>query len=317
MKQRQRVVVQAWTVLGVLFVGACSVAIGVDDYDFDSPQNSAGSSTSSGSGGTGSSSSSTSGSSSGMCADGVEKLCDEVCRSLSDPNYGCADPSCAPCNIPNAQEMCMGGACAIQMCSFGYDDCEPAEPGCETNINASDPEHCGSCTTVCPNGATCCGDVCSKLTDDPLNCGSCGNECDYDEYCSNSQCLCRPGLTKVGTSCRDLQSDVNNCGAQGTICTGMNALCESGACVPNCVGAGHTKCDDGCVDFSKDMKHCGMCDNSRCDVDEICSGGSCINWRPVSSVGCASCPCAACATVLGLPNCTTYPGTMMQICAGN
>lgn len=318
MDRRHRIRLLAWFALGCLFAGACSVAIGVDDYDFDGPQSSAGTATSgTGSGGGGTSTSGSASTSSGSCG-AKEKYCPGPgCVSIDNPLFGCGDGSCAGCNLPQANEICVDGACAVGSCNFGWADCDPNMPGCETDVGQSNPSQCGGCNTVCPMGASCCGAWCSKLTDDPLNCGQCGKSCQSDEYCVNGQCECRPGFTLINGDCRNTQTDVNNCGMMGTFCSGANDLCESGACVGDCIGAGHFKCDDGCVNYNTDVEHCGQCDNARCDTDELCSEGNCVNWRPASSVGCSSCPCPACSSVLGLPLCVNYPGTSIPICTKN
>lgn len=316
MAQRRGVQMRLWVALlglGALCFGACSVAIGVDDYDFGGTSSSgSGASSSNGSTSSGGGGSSTSTSSSGNCG-AQDKECLSMCVPLDDPDFGCASASCDSCDLPNAQEKCEAGACAVASCWMSWSDCDPSAPGCETNVNSSDPNNCGACNRTCPMGTQCCGNDCSKLSDDAEHCSSCNTQCDDDEYCVNSQCVCRPGQTNVGGNCRNFQSDPENCGAQGTQCSGATPLCESGACAGNCMN-GHTDCSEHCVDLMTDPDYCGSCFDGRCSVDEVCSSGKCLPWRPTSSVGCSSCPCAACNSVLGYETCMNYPQTMMAIC---
>lgn len=107
-----------------------------------------------------------------------EKLCGETdCVPKDDPDYGCDDPNCMPCDLENAEATCSGGgACIVNTCSDGFDDCDsdPAT-GCETDIE-----------------------------NDEANCGACDNDCTTNA-CEAGKCnpLCGPGqkiITTVGAS---------------------------------------------------------------------------------------------------------------------
>jgi hypothetical protein len=66
---------------------------------------------------------------------------------------------------------------------------------------ATDPMHCGSCTTACPMFATCnmgacacpagamlCGSTCAFTNFDPMNCGMCGHACAMGQTCNRGTC---------------------------------------------------------------------------------------------------------------------------------
>jgi hypothetical protein len=91
----------------------------------------------------------------------LEKECSGICVAVHDPATGCALASCAPCNLPHATPTCSNtGACDIDTCAPGYDDCnmDPSD-GCETNL-ATDPMNCSACDMACAAGVTCVNSVC-------------------------------------------------------------------------------------------------------------------------------------------------------------
>ncbi|MCI0479658.1 hypothetical protein L0Y59_03880, partial [Candidatus Uhrbacteria bacterium] len=98
----------------------------------------------------------------GGCEDGF-KSCGDACVAMDDPDYGCAEQGCAPCDLANATAVCESGVCAIEACDSGYDDCvNGADDGCETHL-LSDPLHCGACADAAceayPN-QQCIGGLC-------------------------------------------------------------------------------------------------------------------------------------------------------------
>ncbi len=106
------------------------------------------------------------------CAAG-RKDCDRdgVCETdpLTDPRH------CGACNNPcGVGRVCQDGRCV----------CEPGRTTCGINC--------------CRSGATCCGDRCADLTDDPDNCGACGARCGAGRTCLGGSC-CVP----LGGACAD------------------------------------------------------------------------------------------------------------------
>jgi hypothetical protein len=98
-------------------------------------------------------------------------------------------------------------------------------------------------------------------------------------------------------ACVDRDTDPNACGDCGVVCP---AVCSRGACVGACP-ADRTACPAGggktaCVVTATDPRNCGAC-GVACDTTKVCVAGACVEYRP--AVGCASCPCAICNTLLG------------------
>lgn len=97
------------------------------------------------------------------------------CVSTEEPAYGCARESCVPCRLPNANEVCAGGECAVGTCVPGFQNCDhTARTGCEVALDSS-YENCGRCGTNCgdalrdwPNAksAQCSGGRCVVATCD-------------------------------------------------------------------------------------------------------------------------------------------------------
>jgi hypothetical protein len=142
-----------------------------------------------------------------------EKNCNNRCVSLSDPATGCAAlDSCAPCVLPHATAYCESGLCAIAACIGDYDDCDPAQPGCETDL-AHDPKHCGSCTaTACSTANGFAG--CSARQCATGGCFEGWDDCNLDPKdgcerqlgtstdCAGCDLACAVGLSCIQAVCR-------------------------------------------------------------------------------------------------------------------
>jgi hypothetical protein len=95
------------------------------------------------------------------CGPGT-KFCG-VCVPTADPNYGCANASCAPCE-PNGTATCTSGNCVVTGCNPGYHQVGNA---CVVNV----PE-------VCTNGVDDDGDTRADCLDsDCASDSSCGGKC--------------------------------------------------------------------------------------------------------------------------------------------
>jgi serine/threonine protein kinase len=142
-----------------------------------------------------------------------QKFCDGQCVSIDRPEYGCADPGCRPCQVPNATPRCdFNQSCAIAVCYQDHDDCDGDRAnGCETSVRI-DPDHCGGCGKRCPELAHAergCGDVCTiwrceagyadcngraedgcevATNEDPGQCGRCGAACAPGQRCVLGVC---------------------------------------------------------------------------------------------------------------------------------
>lgn len=205
------------------------------------------------------------------CASG-ERLCGGLCVTLSDPEYGCATDTCAPCSPAHAAPTCgPGDACAIGSCEPGWADCDgnPSN-GCEANL--SSPASCGGCAVVCPGTASLCS---------PTGCVA----------------ACAPPLTTCGNSCVDLTRSPSNCGSCGSACTGVNfnspsrsgpprpkgfPTCTGGSCGTDTCFPGFALCSTGqgisgtaCADLTLSSS-CGSCDHA-CSVYATNEVGKCAN----------------------------------------
>lgn len=87
---------------------------------------------------------------------------DDDCNMLVDDETLASGPLCT---LDNADAACVTGACAISMCSDGFDDCDMMSPnGCESPV-AADPLNCGGCGMVCMEGEGCRDSECLRVTD--------------------------------------------------------------------------------------------------------------------------------------------------------
>jgi hypothetical protein len=132
---------------------------------------------------------------------------------------------------------------------------------------------CPQVGVICNTGEVRCGNVCARLSVDPLHCGACGIGCSTGFVCENSACVCDPalGLTACGQACVDVRTDPAHCGQCGNTCP-SGQVCSQGTCGASC-GVGELNCNGGCIDVTSDASNCGACGN-------VCGQG----LRCVSSV---------------------------------
>jgi hypothetical protein len=140
------------------------------------------------------------------------KVCNGVTVPTNDPKTGCANSGCDPCpTAANQTATCdPSGKCAAT-CNAGFDDCDPAVPGCETPTT-SDAKNCGTCGHVCGTNAntasaTCNAGKCVFACNDPY--GHCGAD-------DSTGCDTNLGVSK------------DHCAACGHSCLGGD--CVSGKC---------------------------------------------------------------------------------------
>jgi hypothetical protein len=134
----------------------------------------------------------------------------------------------------------------------------------------SDPNNCGACGVVCPEGTVChagscetscgggttlCGDgaggYCANLVSDNINCGACGHACAAGHRCAGSTCVpdCAPPTVACGDACSDLTTDSANCGKCGAACQ-QGLSCHAGFCL-TVVAAGQHVTSNLALDASK------------------------------------------------------------------
>jgi hypothetical protein len=118
-----------------------------------------------------------------------------VCWPITDPLHGCAAPSCEPCNLPHAFEVCGAqGECEVASCEAEWKDCDQKDPnGCEVRL-PEDPHNCGECGKQCPQGFDCSAWLCKCKGDPSCDAGSTGNclgsgvcKCGNNQVCAHGQ----------------------------------------------------------------------------------------------------------------------------------
>jgi Stigma-specific protein, Stig1 len=257
---------------------------------------------------------------SGAQCGGNEVLCGGVCVGRDDPQFGCGNPNCQPCNTTFAKAECSGDGCTITECSPGHGNCDQdPKNGCETPLNSA--KDCGGCGTTCPasqvcsngncadsclSGAEVCNGSCANTATDPSNCGSCGNQCtapanatpgcagghckwtcntDYGDCDSNPDNGCETALN-TAQHCGDCNI---GCGAQPNAA----ASCTSGSCNIVCL-SGFGNCDsnlgNGCeADFGNDVANCGACGTTcTSGSSPACCSGNCKNLAS-DALNCGDC----------------------------
>jgi hypothetical protein len=119
---------------------------------------------------------------SGTCAGTCQGKADGTCTF---PTSSCETASCATPTSTQAAGTCNAGACERPApvscktgatCSGGTCSCPPGTDDCGAsgciNVNASDNNHCGSCTNVCQPGQSCSLGKCACTKGAP-SCGGC------------------------------------------------------------------------------------------------------------------------------------------------
>ena len=225
------------------------------------------------------------------------KICDGVCVNFDDPDHGCAQGTCDPCeSYPNSTSVCVNNEC-LPKCNDGWASCD-ADPttGCETDIHSI--ENCGACGVLCtlPNATeqcdqgTCGIDVCDNLWGDCNNnesdgcetnlrtledCGSCGNPCSLtNPTCASGTCIidnCPAGSANCNgdqTTCETNITTTANCGGCGSACTGPNVQdwsCDVVGGVRTCV----------IVTCAAGWENCDNVDANGCEVNRLVSVDNC------------------------------------------
>lgn len=103
------------------------------------------------------------------CDGNADNGCEASLQSVD--HCGACGQTCSPDGVElnGSVSACDDGAC-IYVCNSGFDDCEAAAPGCETDLSSAD--HCGACGVSCRNlpnsepGGQCVDGVCQVTCQD-------------------------------------------------------------------------------------------------------------------------------------------------------
>ncbi|MEZ4314771.1 MAG: hypothetical protein R3F14_42695 [Polyangiaceae bacterium] len=250
-----------------------------------------------------------------VCPDGTGD-CDNNPANGCETNLDTDPDNCGfcgdACDLANASATCAAGACVIDTCNNGFDDCNANDAdGCEANLQTS-ALTCGSCGNACPNAAN--GTSVCNSGQCAVNCNAGFGNCD-----NNLQNGCEADLATSNTSC----------GACGQPCNPQNGTgaCTAGACqIQSCNGA-FDDCDNnaanGCeTNTAVSLQSCGACGQacSFANAAATCNNGTCTmgacaqgfaNCNNAAADGCevntAQSPtdCGSCGNV-----CPTAPGSV-------
>ncbi|HSO35954.1 MAG TPA: hypothetical protein VLT33_25680 [Labilithrix sp.] len=211
-----------------------------------------------------------------------QHICNGVCVSLTDPVYGCGDPSCAPCPSTHGTMACAGRKCIVGSCDPGYANCN-AIPGDGCEVDLSKPETCGACNATCgvatplcaaagssfqctngctPSAPLNCGNACVDPNTSANHCGGCNIKCPVIAN-SISQCTlgtcgftCKAAFHACGAKC-PAKTDPTACGPDCIVCpvpAGGAATCANDLCGISCPAPSHV-CGGKCV--TNDPTACG------------------------------------------------------------
>jgi hypothetical protein len=252
-----------------------------------------------------------------------QQACFGACVSMTDPLYGCGNPSCTSCPSTHSTMGCMGRSCVVAACDPGYADCNAkSADGCEVDLSKS--VTCGACNATCgpasplcaPAGASfqctngclpiaplACGAECVDPQTSPIDCGGCNIKCpivaNATIACNGGACAftCKPSFHACTGKCV-ARTDPATCGADCAPCAapiGGTATCVNDTCGKLCEGPSHL-CGAKCVSV-------GVADN-----DPMACGAGCLVC-PAAANAAPSCTAGACglACALGFGNCDANP----------
>lgn len=228
-----------------------------------------------------------------LCIEGQCGICEGETRDCNNSgDDGCEtsialDPkNCGACGttcpaVPNGVPGCLMGACILERCLPGFQDCDGAPAnGCETDVRM-DTKNCGNCGQQCPTlatGTVVCQDGACVLSKCAMGFDSC-NTASPVQSCETS-----------------LLTDIDNCGRCGVACPTVandQRACVNGACTSkpcemprwqNCNGSAADGCE---TDTSKDPTHCGNCMTKCTPMNGTggCVAGTCKVFKCNSGYG--------------------------------
>ena len=210
---------------------------------------------------------------------------------------------------------------AIEICDGQDNDCDGiVDEGVNTQ---TDPNNCGACGVVCPNGSGCINGICAPCTDNDQDGYT---TCDGD--CDDSNLNVNPGTVDIcdgvdnncdGIIDEGLAYDVMNCGACEVVCPAppnSSAYCTDGICGFFC-DPDYADCDgdpvNGCETYLLSNANCGGC-NLPCPQGTTCSNGICVSTCSID----ADCPSGMiCQNGICVPDCPDADADGYTTCDGD
>jgi hypothetical protein len=177
------------------------------------------------------------------CAnENADNDCDGVPDNIHDRGASCSVAgNNGPCRTGTLQ--CKPGSAALSCVTPGPlpETCNGIDDDCNGTVDdgfdlMTDAAHCGSCSTSCGLGESCCAGHCVNRASNLNNCGTCGNICS-----AGTQPACCSG------ACVDLVSN-SNCGLCGHACglaSGTGGAGAGGIGVAGVGSAGSSGADAG------------------------------------------------------------------------
>lgn len=211
-----------------------------------------------------------------VCPAGMD-ACGDECFDFNSDFFNCGGCGLS-CERDNAVTSCSGGACHLDGCETGYENCDGnLSSGCEVDIT-DDPSNCGGCGFVCddpwlrvckPDGAGSgfCGCGCGNgVCDDELEPADCPEDCPYVLVCGDLRCDDDEGEADPG----DPDYCPGDCQfTEGAICGDGNCLFTGGenfsTCPGDCgnhnplVGDGVCLLGEDCFLSPEDCGGCNVC----------------------------------------------------------
>jgi len=134
-----------------------------------------------------------------------------------------------------------GGSLACNGSCSGYDatHCTYCDVTACSAIGGTCNVTTGACE--CSGLLSLCGSSCVSLRTDPNHCGTCTTVCSgLTPVCSAGVCVgtsqCQTPTVACSGSCVDTKTDKSNCGSCGNVCSGATPLCSSGTCAASAAG---------------------------------------------------------------------------------
>ena len=212
------------------------------------------------------------------CPQDMTPCSDNYCHFLETDSNNCgACGNACPVGLVCEQDICTSPSSNSGI----YVD----ESGDYRSVNNYNPQQV-PVDKGCPAGMTACPDnFCYFLGSDPDNCGLCGNICPEGLVCSGSTCMnpastieptvtptvfisgittpnplsCpAQGMTFCNDACVNTRTDPDNCGMCGNSCGSPNSVC----------------CGGKCVNVNADPSNCGAC-RQVCTATSSCMTGTC------------------------------------------